>query len=60
MIAESIGGVYYSVGMSTICASAGLGLFFSLSAVDYHSSAFISVGLPIVHLLFGLQSVQKA
>lgn len=32
--------VYYGVGMSTICASASLGLFLNLSAVDHHHSTF--------------------
>lgn len=48
------------LGMSTICASAGLGLFLNLSAVDHHHSAFILAGFPTIHLLFGLQFVQKA
>lgn len=53
-------GVYCGVGTSTICASAGLGLFLTLPAVDHHHSAFFSAGIPAIPLLFGLQFVQKA
>ena len=52
--------VYNGVGMSAICVSAGLGLFLNLSAVDHHHSAFTSEEFPTIHLLFGLQFVQKA
>lgn len=53
-------GVYCGVRMSTICPSAGLGLFLNLSAVDHHHSAFTSEGFPTIHLLFGLQFVSES
>lgn len=53
-------GVYCGVCMSTICPSAGLGLFLNLSAVDHHHSAFTSEGFPTIHLLFDLQFVSES